>query len=197
MKFSILGLAGALVLMCSSLHLTGGPQAPSGAPQYTAAHELVRPRNYREWVYLSSGFGMEYSASGGAPKMFTNVFVTPFAYRRFMASGKWPDKTMFVLEERVAASKGSINKSGHYQTELAGLAVSIKDGTRFPDRWAYFSFGAGERTSPAKPKSACWACHNSHAAVDNTFVQFYPTLKRTAQAFGVYDEAKAEGPSRR
>ena len=197
MKSIVFACAGILLFASASLLSIGGRQSSSAQPQYTRTGNLIRPHNYREWIYLSSGFGMEYGNAGRGAKMFTNVFVTPAAYRQFVATGKWPERTMFVLEEREAASKGSINKSGNYQTDLAGLAASVKDGARFSGGWAYFSFSQGEEASAAKPRSACWECHNSHGAVDNTFVQFYPTLRTVAQTFGVYNNAKAQAPSKR
>jgi hypothetical protein len=154
-------------------------------PQYTG-NNLLRPENYREWVYLSSGLGMNYNPTSGGPELFTNVFVPQWAYRQFLSTGKWPDKTMFALEERAAESKGSINKTGHFQTNLAGLAVEVKDESKFPEKWAYFGFSEDAKTAEAKPKQQCWQCHNDHAAVENTFVQFYPTLKPIAQKFGTY-----------
>lgn len=197
MRSFIFGIAGVVVLASITLSQTEDAQSHFGQPQYARDHALVRPQNYREWIYLSSGFGMEYSAAAGRRKMFTNVFVTPVAYHRFMTTGRWPEKTMFVLEERFAAGRGSINRSGRYQTDLAGLAASVKDGARFPERWAYFSFRIGERTSQAQPNKACWTCHHTHGAVDNTFVQFYPILKEAAQHLGVYDQAKASESSTR
>lgn len=197
MKSRVLACVGGLLAACLAACLPGGAQTRSAEPRYSKGNELIRPANYREWIYLSSGFGMEYSASSGAPKNFTNVFVARSAYNRFLATGKWPDKTMFVLEERTAATRGSINKSGNYQGDLAGLAASVKDEERFPEKWAYFTFSAGQMASAPRPKNACWQCHHTHAAVDNTFVQFYPTLKPVARKFGVYNEAKAETQSER
>lgn len=160
---------------------------PSGdQPQYTNRSRLVRPRNYREWIYLSSGLGMTYSPNPNTPPAFTNVFVAPSAYRAFVATGRWPDKTIFVLEEREAASKGSINKGGHFQTDLRGIAAAVKDVNRFPEKWAYFNFALNAESAPANPRQACWQCHTQHGAVDNTFVQFYPTLKPIAMKFGTY-----------
>src|SRR5579872_1528966 len=78
------------------------------------------------------------------------------------------------------------NKSGHFQTSLTSLAVEVKDQTRFPEMWAYFVFSVDAKTADAKPKQRCWQCHNDHAAVEHTFVQFYPTLKPIAQKFGTY-----------
>ena len=168
------------------------PTAPSDQPQVTKDNKLLRPANYREWIYLSSGLGMDYGKARNDIGQFTNVFVAPSAYRQFLATGRWPNKTMFVLEERTASSRGSINKSGHYQTELAGLSASVKDENRFPEKWAYFSFPSAEGASAeAFPKPMCWDCHHEHGAVENTFVQFYPTLKAVAQKFGTYDATKA------
>jgi len=40
------------------------------------------------------------------------------------------------------------------------------------------------------PKGAsCYSCHAAHAAVDTTFVQFYPTLLPIAQKKGTLSEA--------
>ena len=45
---------------------------------------------------------------------------------------------------------------------------------------------------------ACYACHTAHAAVDTTFVQFYPTLLPTAQAKSTLSPAYlAEGAARK
>lgn len=156
-------------------------------PRYDGTR-LVRPEGYREWVFLSSGLGMEYNSAVGAPENFTNVFVPQWAYQAFLATGKWPDKTIFVLEGRVSQTKGSINKTGHFQTYLTGLAVEVKDEGRFADKWAYFGFGKDTKTAEAMtgPTDQCWQCHNENAAVEHTFVQFYPTLKPVALKFGTY-----------
>jgi len=180
------------IVMCLGLQ-GAAPGAGSGTPQYTADRHLLRPENYREWIYLSSGLDMNYSPRAADHSMFTNVFVPQWAYAEFIKSGKWPDKTTFVVEERDSESKGSINKAGHFQSDLMGIGVEVKDESRFPDRWAYFNFDESSKTAEANPKSACWQCHEDHAAVEHTFVQFYPTLKPVAKKFGTYRQA-AENP---
>ena len=35
--------------------------AQSADPRFTSDGQLMRPDNYREWIYLSSGLGMTYS----------------------------------------------------------------------------------------------------------------------------------------
>jgi len=177
-----------VVILAATVFLAASPDSMPGRPQYTSENQLLRPGDYRDWVFLSSGLGMSYSAQVGH-EMFTNVFVPQWAYQEFLKSGKWPEKTMFVVEERGATSKGSINKVGHYQTtELMGIGVEVKDETHFPDKWAYFNFDEDTKSASSNPKAGCWQCHEDHAAVEHVFVQFYPTLKPVAKKFGTYRE---------
>jgi hypothetical protein len=169
------------------------PEDKSSRPQYDDKGHLLRPTEYRDWMFLSSGYGMNYSPEPGSHEMFTNVFVPRWAYQEFVGSGKWPNQTMFIVEEREAQSKGSINKLGHFQTSLMGMAVEVKDSSRFPDTWGYFGFGGDDQSAEAAAKgNGCYACHDAHAAVEHTFVQFYPTLKPVAQKFGVYNAAREQ-----
>src|SRR5436190_12564188 len=156
-------------------------QAAPDEPRYTSEGRLMRPDNYREWVYLSSGLGMTYglveTAANPPAERFDNVFVTPQAYKAFLQTGAWPDKTMFALEVRYSTTKGSINKGGHYQEGIAALEIHLKDQKRFPAKWAFFGFDGGDQTGkPFPADSACQKCHAKSGAVDETFVQFYPTL---------------------
>ena len=128
-------------------------------------------------------YGPAAQADPDNPK-FDNVFVKPESYKAFMQTGHWPDKTMFVLEIREATSHGSINNAGHYQAKLAGIDVELKDEKRFPQKWAFFAFGMHDKTAALPANSACNACHSQSGAVDNTFVQFYPTLFEVAQKKG-------------
>jgi hypothetical protein len=172
----------ALVAIAAAMTLGAGQ---ADGPKFTAGNQLMRPGNYREWVWLSSGLGMSYAAAPGGEPIFDNVFVAPAAYRNFIATGKWPERTTFVIEERQAVSKGSINKSGHFQGGLVGLAAEVKDTSRFAGGWAFFNLSGDASSATALPKSApCYSCHAQHGAVDNTFVQFYPTLFEVAKQKG-------------
>ena len=186
MKHAVLG---SLVLTFCFVALHVESQDSNATMPRFAGQNLIRPENYRESIFLSSGLGMNYNPSAGGREMFTNVFVPQWSYRQFLSTGKWPDKSIFVVEERQSQSQGSINKTGHFQTELARIGVEVKDESRFPDKWAYFNFGADTKTAGANPKAACWQCHDDHAAVEHTFVQYYPTLKEAAKKFGTYRSA--------
>lgn len=168
-----------------SAESNAAPQSPA-VVAYAPSGEMLPPANYREWVYLSSGVGMSYTPKPADMAMFDNVFVNPDAYRSFLRTGLWPDKTVMVLEVREARSKGSINQQGHFQgTSVMGLEVHVKDASRFPGQWAFFDFASPTARGTLFPQTAaCYSCHAAHGAVDTTFVQFYPTLLPIAQSKG-------------
>jgi hypothetical protein len=178
----MLTLAKAALLVAALLPLTAFLQddARSSVPQYTSDAQLEMPDNYREWIYLSSGFDMSYSKAAMAGMqdhhMFDNVFVNPAAYKAFQKTGTWPDKTMLVLEVRAAEGRGSINQKGNYQSAVMGLEVHVKDEAHFPGKWAFFGFDDGKSAKMIPTTADCYSCHAEHAAVDTTFVQFYPSL---------------------
>jgi hypothetical protein len=158
---------------------------PATGPQYTADAQLRFPEKYREWVFLSSGVDMSYGpgAAMAGHTMFDNVFVNPEAYAAFVQTGKWPDRTELVLEVRGGESKGSINQHGHYQgTNVMGTEVHVRDEARFPGKWAFYAFDDKVKAKMIPESASCYTCHAQHAAVQTTFVQFYPTLLEIARS---------------
>ncbi|MEG3143192.1 cytochrome P460 family protein [Sphingomonas sp. RT2P30] len=195
-KTAMLSRAGLLIV--PALLLFGaarGSTAPEPAPaaQYNAAGELILPADYREWVFLTSGLNMNYSDGplGMDHEMVDNVFVDPVSWKAFKATGRWPDGTVMVKEPRIGSSKGSINKSGIFQTEQRfDLEVHVRDSRRFKGGWAFF-VNVGDKPAKAIPASAsCYSCHGQHGAVDTTFVQFYPTAKPIAVKAGTFVTGK-------
>jgi hypothetical protein len=172
----------------------------AAGPQYTADGRLKRPQNYREWTFLTSGLGMSYASAPAGKENpdpgFGNVFVETAAYQQFVSTGKWPDKAVFVIENRNSATKGSIVKGGRFQAgPVTGMEVAVKDTTRFTeDGWGYFLFDAkSESARRLGPQSQCNSCHSQNGATDNTFVQFYPTLLEIARAKGVLKPSYLQG----
>ncbi|HZZ38300.1 MAG TPA: cytochrome P460 family protein [Acidobacteriaceae bacterium] len=179
------------VASCAVLLLCGA--APF---EYTSDAQLKFPANYREWVFLSSGSGMTYGPVGESqrtgPPLFDNVFVNPESYRSFLETGRWPDKTVFVLEVRKAESHASINNGGYSQGAIAGIEAEVKDGSAASGTWTFYGFPLteGKPAATGKPfarTANCYSCHGTHTAVENTFVQFYPVL---------YDVARRKGTVR-
>ena len=184
MRDTVLVLVLTLAAVSLAAHTGRSLASAADGPQFTVDGKLVRPADYRRWIYVSSGFGMSYTQKAEDTQMFTNVFVKPAAYDYYLANGKWPDKTMFVLEIYGSTSQGSINKHGSYQKDFMGLDVEVKDATRFADKWAYFNFDGGQDAAGAisPAQNACWKCHEQNAAVEHSFVQFYPELLKIARA---------------
>jgi hypothetical protein len=184
----MLTLAKAALLAAALLPLTAFIQedATSATPQYTSDAQLKMPENYRDWIYLTSGFDMSYSKAAMIGMQddhtFDNVFVNGAAYKAFVKTGTWPDKTMLVLEVRGAEGRGSINQKGNYQGTVMGLEVHVKDEARFPGKWAFFGFDDGKTAKMIPTTADCYSCHAEHAAVDTTFVQFYPSLLPIAKS---------------
>ena len=202
MKTVLALILSALVIALVWIWPSAAQTNTADGPAYAASGELIRPANYREWVYLTSGLGMTYGPAQQAadrPPLFDNVFVTQNAYRAFMRSGTWPDKTMFILEIRRADANVSINNGGRTQGDVVAIESAVKDLSRFPNGgWGYFSFdgpkGLADSAAPLPASASCYSCHKNNTAVDNTFVQFYPTLFEVAKRLGTvkttYDPAK-------
>jgi len=183
-------LLGALSLTLAVLVSTAGAGETEG-PRYLANGALVFPQNYREWVFLTSGIDMSYSAKPEMMdhSMFDNVFVNPAAWEAFKRSGHWPDKTIFAMEVRVAGTRGSINQAGHYQTEeMMGVEFHVRDESRFKGGWAFFATDGTQSAEILAEMATCYACHQTHGAVDSTFTQFYPTAKPIAIKAGSYQD---------
>lgn len=151
------------------------------------APTLPVPQNYREWTYLTSGLDMTYTAPTNATPppnhdgQFDNVFVNPEAYRTFTQTGTWPNETVFVLENRAAKQDVSINKAGRTQgAVITGIELHVKSG----GQWAFYARRDDGREHLIQKPASCYTCHEAHAIVDTTFVQFYPTLLPIAIANG-------------
>jgi hypothetical protein len=179
----------AMVLLSSVAfrqYATPNTTPTSSGPEYTSDGQLKFPEHYRDWTYLSTGFDMSYSKGPGmGHHMFDNVFVNPEAYKAFVETGTWPDKTTLLIEARGAESKGSINQAGNFQSgDIMAVEAHVKDEARFPGKWAFFGFDGGKTAKMIPTSADCYTCHAQHAAVDTTFVQFYPTLLPIAKSKG-------------
>ncbi|HXA39738.1 MAG TPA: cytochrome P460 family protein [Phenylobacterium sp.] len=181
-RIAVAALAVALVGGLAATAVSrAAPSSPAVA--YTPDGKLLYPKDYRTWVYLSSGMDMAYSEAPGAADhhMFDNVFVNREAYAVYEKTGTWPDKTIFVLEARMGQGRGSINKKGVFQGEAMGREAHVKDTARFKSGWAFFPLNSEAPSTALAQTSQCNVCHEQHGAVDTTFVQFYPTLMPKAQ----------------
>ena len=196
-KYSF-AVAGGAVLLLGTLWFTlhGVPAlqlGQSGTLSYDNGGNFILPSNYRQWTFLSAGIDMTYgptAAVNTGHSVFDNVFVNPDAYRYFLATGTWPDKTLMIAEARSAETNVSINRGGHSQGGVTGVEIHLKDVSRFPsDKWAFFDVKTSGVGTLMPTTADCYSCHREHAAVDTTFVQFYPTLLQVAVEKGTLSPA--------
>ena len=50
-------LSSVVIALCFAL-VAAAPEERSPKPQYDASEKLLRPPDYREWEFLSAGYGM-------------------------------------------------------------------------------------------------------------------------------------------
>jgi hypothetical protein len=192
MKIKGYMLLAGLVLAFGGIWAASPLQQPDS--NSTSSDKINLPADYRTWIYLSSGLDMIYkeeqkmrTAFKADQPYFENVFVKPQAYQHFVQTGGWPDGTMFILERRFVGRKVSIDTTGSTQLGLDMVVGSTKTN----GNWTYYIFDKSGSGEP-QPRASCWDCHHQHGAVDNTFVQFYPTLKPTAIEKGTYNEKNTQ-----
>jgi hypothetical protein len=158
----------------------------AAAQEYTKDGELILPKDYRQWVFLSSSIGLSYSNDPNPTPAFENVFVRQAALSEFLKTGTWPDKTVLMMEVRSSDSQPS-NKDGRFQTNVVAHEAHVKDASR--GGWAFYVIPKSAASGKIVPKTQnCYSCHEKSGAVDTTFVQFYPTLIDAAKKAGTYKE---------
>jgi Cytochrome P460 len=163
--------------------------ATSFAQTYTVDGELKLPPDYRQWVFLSSGIGMDYSKEPSAHPIFDNVFVNPPAYAEFLKTGAWPDKTMLVKENRVS-SDDPLSNGGKVQTSVVSREIHIKDASH--GGWLFYGYRADSQSAkPVAKQEVCTGCHSKNGATETTFVQYYPTLVEVAKQHNNFRETSA------
>ncbi|HXR89797.1 MAG TPA: cytochrome P460 family protein [Steroidobacteraceae bacterium] len=158
---------------------------------YAAHDQLVVPKNYRSWIFLTSSLDLNYDepvpGAATSRSLLDNVFVNPSAYAQFVKTGRWPDGTVLIKENRLAASAGTLSRSGKFQTQIVSMELHVKDQKRFPGQWAFFVTDGKAPARYVAPGAACYSCHADHGAVESTFVQFYPTLLQIASDKGTLE----------
>jgi Cytochrome P460 len=181
------GVALALAALAAAAVLGAEPTAGKPAASFEGKDTMLRPAGYREWVFVGSSLGLRYDEGERKSETleYKNVYIDPAAYRAYRETGAFPQGTVLVLETAAGEEKKEPGLRGSFQREFTGLSAAVKDKDRFPDGWAYFSFGGGpanarDKAPPAK-KSACYDCHRQKAADDNVFTQFYPVLRAAAK----------------
>jgi hypothetical protein len=190
-----LATAGLMLLVSSFIGLVPlGAQSGSNEPpkpQFNESGQLIRPEGYRKWTYIGTPLTPNDLNPPAAPfPDFHNVYIHPGDYDHFQQTGQFRDGTVIVKELVSVGSKQAVSGKGYFMGEYIGLEATIKDSKRFakePGYWAYFSYGHEyplADVADAFPAAACNACHESSAATDFVFTQYYPVLRAARATTG-------------
>jgi len=154
--------------------------------------ELIRPTDYRTWVYIGTPVTPNDLNGGHAafPEMH-NVYIDPESYKVYKETGKFREGTIIVKELVSVGATQAVSGKGYFEGEFLGLEASVKSKKDFPKEpgnWAIFTFsdmktGILKDSAPVMPSDKCVSCHQASASDDFVFTQYYPVL-RAAKGFG-------------
>lgn len=195
MSFKSTAIALAGLAMTAATVGTVMAQSPEiNAANFNADGAVNVPTDFRRWVFVGAPLTPNALNGGSAPfPEFHNVYVEPSAFDHWAATGTWAEGSQIAKElvmvrtndttDEDTGASAEVSGVGYFQGEFVGLELTVKDSARFADEpggWAYFSFGHdGEpyaETATAFPSDSCNSCHETNAADDFVFTQFYPVL---------------------
>ena len=176
----LLSIALASSVIAFDAHHAHGKDHNFG--HFTKDNQLLTPKDYREWIFVGAPVTPK-DLNDGKPAFpeFHNVYIDPTSWNHWKKTGEFRDGTIIVKELVSVGAKESASGHGYFQGEFNGIAATVKDSKRYPDRpgnWAYFTFDGYEAKQGAiQADEACAACHKANAAQDMVFIQHYPVLR--------------------
>jgi len=181
-----LGLCAALIAVLVAAPASSQPGTGDSSPfmpAYNDAGELLLPDDYRRWVFVGASLGLSYSEGSGGMEMFHETLMEPTAYEHFKRTGEFRNGTMLALMLHGIGENTLPQRQGRFAGELGGLEMAVKDSRRSDRSWEYYGFGGRSgirQTAQRIGSDACYSCHETEAAHDNVFMQFYPLLAADA-----------------
>jgi Cytochrome P460 len=172
------------------------PRSPGSRylPQYTAAGELILPKNsmWREWVLVGSPLTPNALNDGHAAfPEYHNVYIEPGSYAIYKKTNVFPEGAILFKElqltkkpeENPDGSRTEPSGRGYFPGEFNDADVTVKDSKRFAATggWGYFDFNHSEPKAPTakvRAKSECAFCHIGGAKKDEVWTQFYRLLDK-------------------
>ena len=129
----------------------------SAGPEYDAKGNLKIPTDFKTWIFVGSSLGLDYRSDVAektvrekAPNQerrvgdFHNVYINPAAYEEYFKTGKFPDKTVLVMDVYQAKDKEPQNivQGGHYSAAIDRSKWRSRTTTAPMDQtdWAYYAF---------------------------------------------------------
>jgi hypothetical protein len=153
--------------------------AIAGSLLAAAPAELPRP-DVTTWITLGVTVRTN-PADQTTPQQLRQVQLEPYAFRKLMATGLYPDgarlaATFFGVELDKAHTPAL-----YAAKERQLLALEIVDRS-VPDGRVFYLFRGTEQTARALPQgNDCAQCHNAKGTFDGTFAELYPLIAKLAK----------------
>src|SRR5262249_61985616 len=108
MRATLWAMAITTLAGVAALGVVASSRRQDGGPQYAGKNVLVRPADYREWIYLSSGLGMNYGGGQREAPVSKNFFWPP-PFRGILSKRHWAEHTIIVIRGRCSANPGLLH----------------------------------------------------------------------------------------
>jgi Cytochrome P460 len=158
--------------------------ADIGAAHYDGEDRLLRPENWREWVFIGAALTPNDQNFGQAylPE-FKYVYMDPVSFNHWRQTGEFREGTVIAKELVAIGSTSELSGQGYFPGEYLGMEVAVKDSDRYAGHlggWGFYSFGQPPYVdaTPVIMGSGefdCSGCHQN-ADQDMIFTKFYPIL---------------------
>lgn len=190
---TVCGLPAVLLLGMLAGMTMAGDESPA---QFNERGELLRPRDYRTWVFVGAPLTPnDMNAGQAAFPEFHNVYIDEDSYQHYKDAGEFREGAVIVKELVSVGKKAAASGKGYFAGEFLGVEAMVKSKTRFadePGNWGFFRFtdeqaaakgGLGhlKRTATANKSTSCASCH-AGADRDLVFTQYYPVLRAARSA---------------
>ncbi len=162
------------------------PRPPNHLPRFTDDGRLVKPDDWQSWVMVGASIGLSYSepvsfqppAPDDSPGTFHNIYMQPWAYDAYRASGEFAEGTMFILAMYPPENDKIPAKGGWYEGDGRLAEIHLKQKGLHESGWGFYGYGRADDSADLIPAEAsCYKCHAEETVQDHVFVQFYPALR--------------------
>jgi len=155
-----------------------------GPARYDEEGNLLRPVNWREWVFIGAALTPNDQNMGQAylPE-FKYVYLDPESFAYWKEKGEFREGAVVIKELVAVGSTREMSGEGYFAGKYLGMELAVKNKALYPDQiggWGFYSFGEVPYVEHSKiikgnGEFDCSGCHQK-AKQDMIFTKFYPIL---------------------